>query len=79
MTTDVITPAEALEEVERLKAWVLFNRKDGKWYVDVPGHMLWTGCGNTLLEAVVSLRERLAAEETMQRPGIQSGHEVAHG
>jgi len=71
MTTDVITPAEAMEEIERLKAWVLFHSRENRWYVDVPGHILWSGGGNTLLEAVANLLERIAAEK--QRV------EVAHG
>jgi len=73
MTETVITPAEALEEIERLKAWVLFHSREKKWYVDVPGHILWSGWGDTLLEAVANLLERIAAEKTMQRPGIQNG------
>ena len=60
MTTQVITPAEAWEEVERLKAWVIFNRQDGKWYADVPTEMFYFGCGDTPLEAVTHMLSRIA-------------------
>jgi len=73
MTTDVISPGEAWETVQRLRAWLIFNSRDGKWYVDVPGQVLHFGVGDEPLEAVANLLERIAATEFMQRPGIQSG------
>jgi len=64
METKIISPGEAWEEVERLKVWVIFNRKDGKWYADVPGEALHFGCGDTAREAVTNLRLRIAEAAT---------------
>jgi len=70
MTNTVISPGEAIETIERLKAWVLYNNKENRWYVDVPGRILWSGWGDTLLEAVASLLERIAAEKNKQAKGV---------
>ena len=76
MTTDVITPAEAWEAVERLKVSIGYNTDSKEWCASPPylGATRFTlGWGASPLDAVANLLERMAADKVMQRPGIQNG------
>jgi hypothetical protein len=64
MTTQVITPAEAWQEVERLKACVDYNRVAGKWCAATSADKWHLGWGATPLEAVGQLLSRIAEAAT---------------
>ena len=73
MTTDVITPAEALEEIERRQIDVTCAPTQDKWYATVFKPRIDIASGASPIEAVGKLLGQIAAAEFMQRPGIQSG------
>jgi hypothetical protein len=65
MTTRVITPAEAMEEIERLRISVEFNGFSQKWYAITAHASPWDiASGATAMEAVTELLGRMAEAET---------------
>ena len=67
-----ITPAEAWEEVERLKVCVSYHRDKCYWSATAFKPVVTVGCGPTPTDAVADLLGWLAKSQ-MQRPGIQNG------
>ena len=59
METRTITPAEAWEEVERLKIDIYPNRKTDDWVASVQKPVFTYGHGAEPLEAVTNLLERI--------------------
>lgn len=55
MTTGVITPGEAWEEMEHLKITVAPNYGSGEWYAHTPADGWQIGWGATPLEAIGNL------------------------
>ena len=66
MTNEVITPAEAWEEVERRKIDVSYYRARGYWYASDPNGAYSVAAGATPLEAVAKVLGRIA-EDTNKR------------
>ena len=66
MTHEVITPAEAWEEVDRRKIDVSYYLAKGYWYATSTNPIIAVYRGNTALEAVANLLGRIA-EDTNKR------------
>jgi uracil-DNA glycosylase len=64
MTTGVITPAEAWEEIERLKATVAYGFIHERWYVTVHRPRVVVAVGATAMEAITQLLGLIAEEAT---------------
>jgi len=63
METRTITPAEALEAVDRLKIDIAHHKKHnefGQWCAVAPDYKWELGWGDSSLEAVANLLERIA-------------------
>jgi len=73
MTTDVITPAEAWEEVERRRIDISPSRSTSEFCASVSEPKFAVGWGSEPLEAVANLLQRLGRETAEQVK------EVAHG
>jgi len=76
MTELVITPAEALEEIERRQISLSPNRDKGKWYATAFEPVVVVGNGPTPTEAIADLLSwigKYELEKFKERPGYQNG------
>ena len=81
MTNDVITPAEAWEEIERRKISLSFNGDKTEWFATVFEPTVIVGSGPTATEAVADVLQWIPRVEAtradvarlMALPGIQKG------